>query len=74
MDELEILIRNYRPKFGDPQSIAVAEKVAEYRRLTKELKDRERKIKALDRAVKKKTMKERDLERCVQYLLGALRT
>lgn len=74
MDELEILIRNYRPKFGDSQSIFIARKVAEFRRLTKELGDHKKTVKALDRAVKKKTMKERDLERCVQYLLGALRT
>lgn len=74
MDELETLIKNYRPKFGDSQSIFVANKVAEYRRLTKELGDHKKVVKALDRAVKKKTMKEKDLERCIQYLLGVLRT
>lgn len=77
-DELEQMIRTFRPKMGEDRSIRIAKMVEQYRAAQRALAAKEARTKSLARAVKRSTQAERDMERIEEriekLLLDALST
>ena len=73
-DELEKMIRTFRPTIGDDRSIRIAKLVEQYRAAQRALAAKEARTKSLARAVKKSTQAERDMDRIEKQLMYALST
>lgn len=71
-DELEKLIRTFRPTIGEDRSIRIAKIVEQYRASQRALAAKQARTRSLARSVKKSTQAERDMARIEEQLLYAL--
>lgn len=71
-DELEKAIASFKPIFGDDRSISIAKQIGAYRKTQAQIAAKKKNEKAYERAVKRSTQAERDLDRIEKSLMHAL--
>lgn len=71
--ELEDLIKGWKPKFGDPESISMRDRIISVRSLQKTVANHNSRVKSLQRAVDKKTESEKRLELAERNLIWSLK-
>lgn len=72
-EELEKLLSEFKPRFGNAEDIHIADTLGRLRKLEKDVGAHDKTVARLQRAVDKKTTKEKDIDRLTSSLIWALK-